>query len=81
MTLTRVNTPKVQLLLPLHRAASSRQVILTEAALQKLIHSVQDFPRRQGWLARHATPDGQAAPVPEKASPNGCRVWRGRGEL
>ena len=52
-------------------------MILTEAALQKLIHSVQDFPRRQGWLARHATPDGQAAPVPEKAAPRAPKPREG----
>ena len=43
-------------------------MIFTELALAKLITEIQDYPRKRGWGYRNATPDGKAAPVPEKVS-------------
>nr|PVC54817.1 hypothetical protein MACL_00003576 [Theileria orientalis] len=43
-----------------------RQVVITEAALGKLIHYIQQYPKKCGWLPRYATPDNTPAPVPEK---------------
>jgi hypothetical protein len=42
------------------------EVVVTEAALAKLITEIQTFPQKNGWGQKFATPDGQPAPVPEK---------------
>jgi len=42
------------------------KLIMTEAALQKLIHEIQTYPAKRKWGQRFATPDGKPAPVPEK---------------
>eukprot|EP00927_Polykrikos_kofoidii_P075044 TRINITY_DN7110_c0_g1_i2.p1 TRINITY_DN7110_c0_g1~~TRINITY_DN7110_c0_g1_i2.p1 ORF type:complete len:556 (-),score=109.26 TRINITY_DN7110_c0_g1_i2:59-1726(-) len=42
------------------------QIIFTEAALAKLITTIQDYPRTRGWGQKYATPDGRPAPLPEK---------------
>lgn len=50
------------------------QVVITEAALAKLIRDVQTYPTKRGWGSRCATPDGKPAPVPEKV-PGWNKVW------
>lgn len=42
------------------------QVVITEAALTKLIREIQRFPKEKRWGQKFATPDGMPAPVPEK---------------
>lgn len=45
--------------------AKYRQVVITEKALHKLIHSVQQYPAKQDWLPVNATPHAKPAPIPE----------------
>jgi 50S ribosomal protein L4 len=54
-----------------------RQVIFTETALQKLIHEVQTYPEKLGWLPRYATPTNEPAPRPDKV-PGWCKEWAER---
>jgi len=42
------------------------QLIITEAALAKLITEIHNYPKKRGWHAKFATPDGKPAPVPVK---------------
>ena len=46
--------------------AKYRELVITEKALHKLIHSIQQYPKQRGWLPVNATPDGKpvAAPKP-----------------
>jgi len=50
------------------------QLVITEAALMKLIREVQTYPKKRGWGSRCATPDGRPAPVPEKV-PGWNKTW------
>jgi large subunit ribosomal protein L4 len=45
--------------------AKYREVVITEKALHKLIHSVQEYPKQRGWVPVNATPDGKPAPPPQ----------------
>jgi len=54
--------------------AKYREVVITEKALHKLIHSIQQYPSLRGWGPVNATPDGKAAPVPE-AVPGWNAEW------
>mmetsp|Transcript_34527 Transcript_34527/g.99143 ORF Transcript_34527/g.99143 Transcript_34527/m.99143 type:complete len:464 (-) Transcript_34527:59-1450(-) len=44
------------------------QLVITEAALAKLIREIQTYPKKHGWGQKFATPDGRPAPVPEKVA-------------
>lgn len=55
------------------------QLVISEAALTKLIKEVQTYPRKRGWGQRFATPDGKPAPVPEKV-PGWNKAWIARKE-
>lgn len=44
------------------------EVVFTEAALIKLIQSIQTYPQQRGWAAKYATPDGKPASPPEKVA-------------
>mmetsp|Transcript_144511 Transcript_144511/g.402635 ORF Transcript_144511/g.402635 Transcript_144511/m.402635 type:complete len:476 (-) Transcript_144511:57-1484(-) len=50
------------------------QIVITEAALTKLIREIQLYPTKRGWGSRCATPDGKPAPVPEKV-PGWNKTW------
>lgn len=50
------------------------QVVITEAALTKLLKEIFLFPRRRAWTQRFATPDQRPAPVPSKV-PGWNRAW------
>ena len=50
------------------------QVVITEAALAKLLKEIFLFPRRKKWVQKFATPDQRRAPVPEKV-PGWNRAW------
>ncbi|CAE7690432.1 rplD [Symbiodinium pilosum] len=50
------------------------EVVITEAALAKLLKEIFLFPRKRGWIQRYATPDRTRAPVPEKV-PGWNRAW------
>ncbi|GBE60521.1 mitochondrial ribosomal protein L4 [Babesia ovata] len=52
-----------------------RQLVLTEAALKKLIHLIEEYPRKMDWLPRFATPNNTPAPIPEKVK-GWNKVWR-----
>ena len=45
--------------------AKYREVVITEKALHKLIHSIQKYPSLRGWGPVNATPDGTSAPIPQ----------------
>lgn len=51
-----------------------RQVVMTEAALKKLIHLIENYPNKMDWLPRYATPNNTPAPVPEKVE-GWNKVW------
>lgn len=55
------------------------EVLITEAALAKLIREVQTFPSKSGWGQKFATPDGKPAPVPKKV-PGWNTEWVARKE-
>jgi len=55
------------------------QIVITEAALTKLIREIQTYPKKRDWCQRFATPDGKPAPVPEKV-PGWNKVWVERKE-
>jgi large subunit ribosomal protein L4 len=57
--------------------AKYREVVITEKALEKLIRSIEDYPRKRGWLPVNATPNGERAPVPEMV-PGWDAEWRDR---
>jgi len=42
------------------------EVVITEVALTKLIREIQNYPTKRSWGQKYATPDGSAAPIPEK---------------
>jgi hypothetical protein len=50
------------------------QIVITEAALTKLIREIQIYPKKAGWGQRCATPDGKPAPVPDKV-PGWNSTW------
>lgn len=43
-----------------------RQLVITQAALKKLIYYINNYPKQCDWLPRYATPDNTPAPVPRK---------------
>jgi len=45
--------------LDVYKLVKYRFLILTEAALQKLIFLLQNYPKKRGWGPSHATPDGR----------------------
>ncbi|GFE54069.1 mitochondrial ribosomal protein L4 [Babesia ovis] len=51
-----------------------RQLVITEMALKKLIHLIQEYPRKMDWLPKYATPDNTPAPVPRKVD-GWNRIW------
>lgn len=55
------------------------EVVITEAALTKLIQEIQTYPKKHGWGQHYATPDGKPAPVPEKV-PGWNKAWVARKE-
>ena len=57
----RVNVEGVDV----YNLAKYKEVVITEKALNKLIHLIDDYPRKQGWLPACATPDGKRVPPPE----------------
>ena len=57
----RVNVEGVDV----YNLAKYKEVVITEKALNKLIHLIDDYPRKQGWLPVCATPDGKPVPPPE----------------
>lgn len=44
--------------------AKYREIVITEKALRKLIHNLQEYPKQRRWIPVNATPDGKPAPVP-----------------
>jgi ribosomal protein L4 len=44
--------------------AKYREVVITEKALKKLIHNLQEYPKQRGWVPISATPDGKSAHIP-----------------
>lgn len=50
------------------------QLVITEAALTKLLFEIYDYPRKMNWLQKFATPDGKPAPVPDKV-PGWNTAW------
>lgn len=50
------------------------QLVITEAALAKLMKEIQTYPTKRGWGSRCATPDGKPAPIPDKV-PGWNKVW------
>jgi len=57
-----------------HNLLKYHQLVITEAALTKLIFEINDFPRRMNWFQKYATPDGKPAPAPEKV-PGWNTAW------
>ena len=44
--------------------AKYREVVITEKALHKLIHAIQEYPKQRGWVPVNATPDGKPVEPP-----------------
>jgi len=55
------------------------QLVITEAALTKLLKVISNYPHKHGWVQRFATPDGRPAPVPQKV-PGWNSAWIARKE-
>lgn len=45
-----------------------RELVMTEAALKKIIYLIDQFPEKSDWLPKYATPDNKPAPIPEKVT-------------
>ncbi|EAN34130.2 Ribosomal protein L4/L1 family protein [Theileria parva strain Muguga] len=43
-----------------------RQLVITQAALKKLIYYIENYPKKCDWLPKYATPNNTPAPIPEK---------------
>jgi large subunit ribosomal protein L4 len=50
------------------------EIVMTEAALMKIIHELHEYPKKRGWTLKYATPDGTPAPVPKKV-PGWNQSW------
>ncbi|KAK1443526.1 large ribosomal subunit protein uL4 domain containing protein [Babesia gibsoni] len=51
-----------------------RQLVMTEAALKKLIYLIEEYPQKMDWMPRYATPNNTPAPIPEKVK-GWNKVW------
>jgi len=65
--------------LDVYKLLKFKYLIITEAALQKLIYNLQKYPHKRGWLPVCATPNKQPAPVPIKVE-GWNDVWKEKKE-